>query len=350
MRKAVAALFVLSILAAGVVMARDDAPAATAAAAVAVTTSSTVVVTTSTSTSTTTTTTVPAPTTTVPAPTTAPPVPAPVTGGSPKVLVSPAGVVVPVLGREGDAYRVETPCGRSAVVRGGTPVTDATVVLDAGHGGAEPGAVSPGGLPEKSVNLAVVSHARDALERAGKPTVLTRTADYRVPLTARARLVMVLRPKAFVSVHHNAEPDGPRPGPGSETYYQVASPESKRLAGLIYEEVVAALSAYDLAWVADTDAGAKYRRKTDGDDYYGILRRTQGVPAVLAELAFVSNPAEADLLSRPDVQKVEGEAVARGILRFLDTADGGSGFVEPYPRSSPAGGGGGSSGCVDPPL
>ncbi|MGH9180873.1 MAG: N-acetylmuramoyl-L-alanine amidase family protein, partial [Acidimicrobiales bacterium] len=247
-------------------------------------------------------------------------------------------------------FRVETPCGRRAVVTGGTPVSGATVVLDAGHGGVEPGAVSPGGLAEKTVNLAVVNHARDALERAGKPTVLTRTADYRLPLAARARVVMALRPRALVSVHHNAEPDGSRSGPGSETYYQVASPESRRLAGLIYEEVVKALSAYDLAWVADTDAGTKYRRNTDGDDYYGILRRTQGVPAALAELAFVSNPAEADLVVRPDVQKVEGEAVARGILRFLDTADPGSGFVEPYPRTSPAGGGGSSSGCVDPPL
>jgi N-acetylmuramoyl-L-alanine amidase len=161
---------------------------------------------------------------------------------------------------------------------------------------------------------------------------------------------MALRPKAFVSVHHNAEPDGPRPGPGSETYYQVASPESKRLAGIVYEEVVKALSAYPLTWVADSDAGAKYRRNASGDDYYGILRRTQGVPSVLAELAFVSNPPEADLVARPDVQKIEGEAVARGILRFLDTADPGSGYVEPYPRDSPAGGGGGSSGCVDPPL
>jgi len=181
-------------------------------------------------------------------------------------------------------------------------------------------------------------------------TVRTRTGDYRITLGARAGIVQALRPRAFVSVHHNAEPDGPRAGPGTETYYQIASPESKRLAGLIYEEVVKALASYPIAWVADTDAGAKYRRNVAGDDYYGILRRTQGVPSSLAELAFVSNPAEESLVSRPEVQQVEGEALARGILRFLNTADPGSGFVEPYPRDSPAGGGGGASGCVDPPL
>lgn len=358
MRLAVAVLFLASVLGVGVVEARrgDDHPARVAAAGRVPTT--------------TTTTTAAPPTTTAAPVTTGPPTtdalpstarppatpattavaPVPAPAGDVKVLVTPRGVVVPVTGREASGYRVTTPCGKSAVVVGGTPVTDATVVLDAGHGGVEPGAVSPGGLAEKTVNLAVVDHARAALEKAGVHAVRTRTADYRVTLATRAEIAKALSPKAFVSVHHNAEPDGPRPGPGSETYYQVASPDSKRLAGLIYEEVVKALAGYQVPWVADTDAGAKYRKNVDGDDYYGILRNTHGVTSALAELAFVSNPAEADLLVRPDVQQAEGEAVARAILRFLSTRDPGSGFVEPYPRTSPAGGGGGSSNCADPPL
>ncbi|MGH2690504.1 MAG: N-acetylmuramoyl-L-alanine amidase, partial [Actinomycetota bacterium] len=103
-------------------------------------------------------------------------------------------------------------------------------------------------------------------------------------------------------------------------------------------------------WVGDTDAGAKWRLNSSGGDYYGILRRSGElkVTAVLAELAFVSNPSEEQLLARPDVQQAEGAAVARGILRFLRTPDPGSGFTTPYPRSAPAGPGGGSRGCVDP--
>jgi hypothetical protein len=77
---------------------------------------------------------------------------------------------------------------------------------------------------------------------------------------------------------------------------------------------------------------------------------TAGVPSALAELAFVTNPPEADLLARPDVQAAEGRAVARGIVRYLTTKDPGSGFVTPYPREEPAGPGGGSTGCTDPPL
>ena len=270
--------------------------------------------------------------------------------GPARAVISDRGVVLPVKARDGDGYRVTTPCSRTATVAGATPVTAATVVLDPGHGGDEEGAKGPDGLTEKAVNLAVSSHAQAALDRQGVSTVLTRTADYRVTLDTRIDVVRALRPRAFVSVHHNSEPDGPRPGPGTETYYQLASGESKRLAGLLYEEVVKALSAYQVAWVGDTDAGAKYRRNSRGGDYYAILRGSEGVPASLAELAFISNPAEASLLARPDVQQAEGEAVARGIQRFLSTSDPGSGFVEPYPRTSPAGPGGGAGGCVDPPL
>lgn len=206
------------------------------------------------------------------------------------------------------------------------------------------------------MNLAVARHTVDALEAAGRRAVLTRTADYRVTLATRAEIARKLAPRAFVSIHHNAEPDGPFPRPGTETYYQVrgsTAASSKRLAGLVYEEVVAALGRVGpgVQWVADRDAGAKFRRNGRGDDYYGIVRMTQGVPGVLAELAFISNREEARLLARPDVQRAEGGAVARGVLRFLagERPDP-SVFTTPYPRSTPAGPGGGAAGCVDPPL
>jgi N-acetylmuramoyl-L-alanine amidase len=204
-------------------------------------------------------------------------------------------------------------------------------------------------LREATVNLAVAGYTAEALRRAGTPAVLTRTADYQMALVSRAEVATALHPRAFVSIHHNAEPDGPWPRPGTETYYQIASPDSKRLAGLIYEEVVGALSQYQVAWVADRDAGAKYRLNDRGGDYYAMLRRPAPVTSVLAELGFISNPPEAALYGRPDVQRVEGEAVARGIERYLITHDPGSGFVTPYPRTEPAGGPGPAT-CRDPAL
>lgn len=246
----------------------------------------------------------------------------------PTAVLTSGGIVVPVLGREGDAWRVSTPCGQEAVVTSVTPLPSRPVVLDPGHGGYDPGAVGPNGLYESELNLAVSRHAAAALEKAGFPTVMTRNGDHGMNLVNRAQIALRTQARAFVSVHHNAASWDPSPIPGSEMYHQVASADSKRLAGLIYEEIVAALRVYDVPWVT-SGAGVTWRtRASNGDDWYAMVRQPKGIAAALAELAFISNPAEADLLADPEVQRVEGEAVARGIIRFLTTPDAGSGYVE----------------------
>jgi N-acetylmuramoyl-L-alanine amidase len=276
--------------------------------------------------------------------------PAPERVDAPAVLSS-SGVVVPVLGREADGWKVSTPCGREAVLAAATPVASGPVVLDPGHGGYDPGAVGPNGLAESTLNLAVAHHAAAALEQAGFPTVLTRNGDHGMNLANRARLAVGLRARAFVSVHHNAAAWAPSAIPGTEMYHQVESVESKRLAGLLYEEIVAALSAYAVPWVT-SGAGVTWRTRANGEDWYAMVRQPKGVAAALAELAFLSNPAEAELLGDPEVQKVEGEAVARGIIRFLTTSDEGSGYVDggPMPPRSRTGPRGGEDPCDDPVL
>jgi N-acetylmuramoyl-L-alanine amidase len=264
-------------------------------------------------------------------------------------VISPSGIVMPVVSATDGTWVVRTPCNATATLRRATPVAPPAVVLDPGHGGAESGAVSAGGLTEAAVNLAVARQAQVALEAQGVSALLTRTGDYQVTLPTRSEIARDVNPRAFVSVHHNADPDGPHDGPGSETYYQIGSPDSRRLAGLIYEEVVKALSRYPVAWVADRDAGAKYRPGRSGD-YYAMLRQPGRVVSALAELAFISNPPEAALLARPDVQQAEGQAVARGILRYLNTNDAGSGYTEPYPRVEPAPQPPTAQACRDPEL
>jgi N-acetylmuramoyl-L-alanine amidase len=271
-----------------------------------------------------------------------------------------AGVAMGVDAVNGGWAHVVTPCENKLWVKlaDGHIEKTADIVLDPGHGGPEAGAVGQGGLTEKELNLAVARMVVDDLAADGITAALTRTGDYRQTLASRVFVATALHPRAFVSIHHNAEPDGPRPqGPGTETYYQIGkevtpaqSAQSKRLAGLIYEEVVKALSAYHADWMADTDAGAKYRIGDSGNDYYGVLRISglSGVVGSLAELAFISNPSEEFLLKQDSVRQAEAAAVARGIVRYLRTDDPGSGFTTPYPRTEPAGGGGGTEGCVDP--
>ncbi|MEY2431582.1 MAG: N-acetylmuramoyl-L-alanine amidase [Acidimicrobiaceae bacterium] len=261
------------------------------------------------------------------------------------MVVSAHGVVLPIVG---DGV-VDTPCSNQAPAVG-DPVLGANVVLDPGHGGNEPGAVGPSGLVEKDVNFDVALEVKQLLESEGATVVLTRTADYNTTIKTRAEIALALHPQVFLSIHHNAEPDGPSSVPGTESYYQIANPDSKRLAGLLWEEITAAFTPFQIAWMADTDHGAKYRPSSTGNDYYGILRRAAGTVTVLSEAAFISNPPEEQLLADPVFRHAEAQAITKALTRFLATPDPGSGFVTPYTRTEPAGGGGGPEGCTDPTL
>jgi len=275
------------------------------------------------------------------------------TGGPARAVVTPTGLTLPVLADRGDGtYEVQTPCSNTAIVTG-TPLSGAHIVLDPGHGGDEPGAVGPNGLAEKDLNLSVARLVADALRAQGATVVLTRDQDVRLTLSTRALIATNLAPIAFVSIHHNAEPDGPSAGPGTEVYFQVASDPSRRLAGLLVEEVRAALSLLPAQWTSDVPNGAVARISArDGGDFYGILRRGGATTTVLSEAAYLSNPSEADLLARPEVQQVEAEAIARGIERFQrGEAAADAAYAPGGPLTQPSGGpGGGSSGCVDPAL
>lgn len=263
-----------------------------------------------------------------------------------------AGVLVPVTAIENGWANITTPCSLSRwmPVDEGVGLAKPEVVLDPGHGGGEPGAVGQGGLQEKVVNMDVANKTKAALAVAGVPAHLTRTEDFRATIGFRVAVANAVKPVVLVSIHHNADPDGPLPKPGTETFYQFRSADSKRLSGIVYEEVVKDLSPLGAQWVGDTDAGAKWRLNSRGGDYYGILRQSgeAGVIAILAELAFLSNPSEEALLGREDVRAIESEALARAIVRYRSTNDPGSGFTTPYERRTPAGPGGGTAGCVDP--
>src|SRR5205085_12681736 len=116
------------------------------------------------------------------------------------------------------------------------------------------------------------------------------------------------------SVHQNGGHDEVRATPGTEVYFQRASPASKRLAGLVYEEEFRYFKSLpNTEWFSDRDAGAKYRPGQTGGDYYGILRGTNGVTAALSEALFLTNPKEEALLVQADVQQGEADAITRGI-------------------------------------
>jgi N-acetylmuramoyl-L-alanine amidase len=266
---------------------------------------------------------------------------------------TPTGVVVPVLGTTDGGWLVGTPCGQTATVRTVRALTGA-VVLDAGHGGKETGAIGPLGTWESNLNEAVANDARTALEAAGISVVLTRTGDYRIGITPRAAIVNAVKPQAVVSIHHNASSSEVRATPGTEVFHQAvgsSAAQSRRLSGLLYEEVTATLARLELReWAATPRAGVKPRRNAAGDDFYGMLRRTQGTPTALVEVGFIDHQAEERLYTQPAVQQAVGQAIARGVVRFLTTSDPGRGFVVPPRLADDNRPGGGTENCQDPPL
>lgn len=179
-------------------------------------------------------------------------------------------------------------------VAGGKP----TVIVDAGHGGDDPGAIGPAGTREAHVTLAMAKAVREALAQRGDLNVImTRTTDSSVDLASRARLVDTLKPALFVSLHGNSCESGEIGG--LETYYR--NEVSRPLARHLHQAIAKAL--------ARPDRGVRQARL--------YVLRSQTVPSVLIESAYLSNPEEEKLLASETFQRELGAAVAKGILGYL---------------------------------
>ncbi|MYJ14007.1 MAG: N-acetylmuramoyl-L-alanine amidase [Acidimicrobiia bacterium] len=258
-------------------------------------------------------------------------------GGLPRALVTTEGIPVAVLGPgdEAGGYLVRTPCGNAAAVTGGTPIWEARVVIDPGHGGEfDSGAWGPNGLIEKDLNLTLSRAVLAELARRGIPAATTRTGDYGSPLSVRAAFADALEAEALISLHHNAPTHRLGAEPGTDVFIQSASdaaprPESARLGGLLHEAVTAALVGFEgVRWSSLSYAGVRRVLLPEGGDAYGMVRRP-AVPAVLLEYGYLSNPSEAELFATDEYIAVAAAATVDAIEAFLETDRPGSGFVEP---------------------
>ncbi|MEA4891187.1 MAG: N-acetylmuramoyl-L-alanine amidase [Peptococcaceae bacterium] len=175
------------------------------------------------------------------------------------------------------------------------------IILNPGHGPKnsgvfDPGAVGPSRIREADVNLAVAKLLQPLLEAAGAQVLLVRDGDLEdVVNTANAAGA-----DFFVSIHCNAATDPA--ARGTETYIYSDTSKAKALAGAVQSAVVAALGT--------ADRGVKVR-----PGLY-VLRKT-AMPALLIELAFVSNAAEEQLLAAAGIQQRTAFAMAEAMAKQL---------------------------------
>lgn len=268
--------------------------------------------------------------------------------GPPVGWIAPSGVPLAVTGVEGETIEVLTPCGNPETLTEGTPIYEVDVLVDPGHGGpVDTGAVAPTGLAEKDINLQVSRAVHERLSERGIDSMLTRVADYPVPIRTRTAYSDLVSAEAVVSIHHNAPEAPPSDIPGVEIFVQHETPEAARLGGLLHEATMEALGPFDVDWDRAPDAGVMTVLNTEGEDAYGMVRLPEA-PSALVELGYIANPAEAELYANPDYVPTVATALAEAVEAFLASEETGSPLVEG--RTFDPARGVGRDRCIEPDL
>ena len=174
-----------------------------------------------------------------------------------------------------------------------------TVVLDAGHGGRDPGAVGIGGLREKDINLAVAQRVQATLEDRGINVVMARSSDVEIDLDPRVDIAERADADIFVSIHSNAISMSRPDVNGLETYYYSSG---LRLAQTIHNNV---LQQTDLR-----DRGVRRAR------FYVLVNTS--MPAVLVETGFVTGREDAARFRNPAKRDEIADGISNGILQYLN--------------------------------
>jgi hypothetical protein len=243
------------------------------------------------------------------------------------------GYAVPILQRVVGGWVVLSPCGNEVEVTDGVERTAAHVVIDPDAGAAQ-----------------IARAIERRLAETGVSTVLSRWADVPIDASTRALLAETSGAHVFVSLRFVPGASSAAGPADVALVHRVGNEESRRLGGLLYAELAAALGSLGPAWPALEEPGVHPLLNQRGTDYFVVLRESGDVAAVVVDIPGRDAPATSDLLSTADGQSAIGEAVATAIEQFLGSEASGSGYVEPAElvRDAPTGGSEGE--CNDPLL
>lgn len=191
------------------------------------------------------------------------------------------------------------------------------IVIDAGHGGVDGGAVSCSGKNESSFNLQIALRLNDLMHLMGYDTVMIRSTDTSVytsgqtiaqkkvsDLKQRVTIVNRTQNAVLVSIHQNTFPESQYSG--AQVFYSKSS-GSEELAKLLQEELVACLNP------------GSSRKAKQGSGIYLLDKTT--APGVLVECGFLSNPQEEQALRTPEYQKKICCVISAAVARFLASGE-----------------------------
>ena len=190
------------------------------------------------------------------------------------------------------------------------------VVIDAGHGGADPGKVGVDGSLEKDLNLQIAKKLAQFLTAADVDVVLTRESDAGLydenvsnkkvqDMKNRVQIIEEKEPALTVSIHQNSYHE--EYVHGAQVFYYAGSEESKELAERIQQELAAQI---------DPDNA----RQAKANDSYYLLKKTSS-PIVIVECGFLSNREEAQKLSSEHYQEKAAWAIHMAVMAYLSVND-----------------------------
>ncbi len=183
----------------------------------------------------------------------------------------------------------------------------AAVVIDAGHGGKDPGKVGVNGVLEKDLNLEIAKKVKVQLEKQGISVFMTREDDSMEEnkisdMKKRVKVINEIKPAIAVSIHQNSYTQASVKG--AQVFYYSRSKEGENAARVMQTE---------LKTIDNTNS-----RDIKSNDSFYMLKRTK-VPTIIVECGFLSNPDEAEKLKDEEYQQEIAKVICQGIVKWLDS-------------------------------
>ena len=187
------------------------------------------------------------------------------------------------------------------------------VIIDAGHGGDDPGKIGVDGVQEKDLNLKMALALRDLLEQQDVEVLMTRedagglyderTSNKKVQdMRRRCELINREKPACVISIHQNSYHE--ESIHGAQVFYYKTSKESGELAKILQKELVRVVEPIN-------------HRQAKANDTYYLLKKTEA-PTVIVECGFLSNWDECAKLQNEEYQAKLVWAIQMGVLKYLN--------------------------------